>query len=558
MTRKNLPFLVSTLIICSVIISLPISVRADSTTNLLYVNPPATSEVPAGTTFDIQVKVAYFAPFNGWDIHVAVNPSVLNPVALAITPNIFSQNVTSSSPTELSHCINGIGPPGSQCSDLNEGPGIVHSAVAYLGQNITASGDGLLFSITYNVVANGYTQITISNDKITDGTLQGATHTDQQGTYGNQNIQPDFNISANTTVMSITVGLSQNATINLNSLDNFAGQVYMTADVSLPGVGSVTSPKALLSPNNVLLQGNGQNSSTIEITTRSSDSITTYSVTVTATSGTISHSQSITVTVNPVGDFIMDITPRSLSIHATDSGSSIITLATDTGFSGSIHLRMDVPPVPGLIASLGGYDFTISQDDPATTVFSIRTPPSNNPFVYLVNITASSQSSTHPYETITVQSPKANFSLQIGGSRPFLQAGQTNVYTLNVTSVDYFKGKLFLLATSLSDMKETFSRNSLALDLGNSSTILMTVATDAYLAPGNHDINVTALGTTFLQTSVNHNIILTITVVPTPVNRTILGVQPLAYFSIVGALWLGVIGAAIKEIRKPKPKRFLN
>ncbi len=27
---------------------------------------------------------------------------------------------------------------------------------------------------------------------------------------------------------------------------------------------------------------------------------------------------------------------------------------------------------------------------------------------------------------------------------------------------------------------------------------------------------------------------------------------------IVGVLWLGVIGAAIREIRKPKTKRFLT
>jgi hypothetical protein len=30
------------------------------------------------------------------------------------------------------------------------------------------------------------------------------------------------------------------------------------------------------------------------------------------------------------------------------------------------------------------------------------------------------------------------------------------------------------------------------------------------------------------------------------------------YFGIVGTLWAGLIGVAVKEIRKPKPKRFLS
>ncbi len=86
----------------------------------------------------------------------------------------------------------------------------------------------------------------------------------------------------------------------------------------------------------------------------------------------------------------------------------------------------------------------------------------------------------------------------------------------------------------------------------------MTITTDAYLAPGNYIVNMTALGTTFLGVSVNHTITTTITVTSIPIAKTILGLQPLSYFGIIGALWIAVIGAAIREIRKPKPKRFLS
>ncbi|SRR6266568_292432 len=160
--------------------------------------------------------------------------------------------------------------------------------------------------------------------------------------------------------------------------------------------------------------------------------------------------------------------------------------------------------------------------------------------------------------TITAKSPSPDFIFQIGSPGFVVQAGQSRTFTLNMTSVDYFKGQLFLLATSLSGIKEVFTRPSVALDFGSSSTSLMTITTDAYLAPGNYIVNMTALGTTFLGVSVNHTITTTITVTSIPIAKTILGLQPLSYFGIIGALWIAVIGAAIREIRKPKPKRFLS
>jgi hypothetical protein len=126
-----------------------------------------------------------------------------------------------------------------------------------------------------------------------------------------------------------------------------------------------------------------------------------------------------------------------------------------------------------------------------------------------------------------------------------------------MTSLDYFKGQLFLLATSLSGAKEVFSRPSVALEFGNSTTSTLTITTDLGLEPGNHMITLTALGTTFLGASVTHSINMTLTVIQAMLPTTILGIQPLAYFGVIGILSILVIGAAIK-IRKPKPKRILS
>jgi hypothetical protein len=125
-------------------------------------------------------------------------------------------------------------------------------------------------------------------------------------------------------------------------------------------------------------------------------------------------------------------------------------------------------------------------------------------------------------------------------------------------SVDYFKGQVFLLATSLWGAKEVFSRPSVALEFGNSTTSTLTITTDSGLEPGNHMITLTALGTTYLGASVMHSINMTLTVTQAMLPTTILGIQPLAYFGVIGILSIVVIGAAIREVRKSKPKGFLG
>jgi hypothetical protein len=125
-------------------------------------------------------------------------------------------------------------------------------------------------------------------------------------------------------------------------------------------------------------------------------------------------------------------------------------------------------------------------------------------------------------------------------------------------SVDYFKGQVFLLANSLSEAHEVFSRPSVALEFGNSTTSILTITTDLGLASGNYIITLTALGTTFLGAGVTHSINMTLTVTQAMLPTTILGIQPLAYFGVIGILSIVVIGAAIREVRKSKPKGFLG
>ncbi len=422
-----------------------------------------------------------------------------------------------------------------------------------------------MFTVTYDVIAAGFSNITIIEDStISNGsTGKQVIHSTISSTYGTPTVKPDFTIKADPTDFSMTLAASHNVTesvtITLTSIDNFTGTATFSAKATL---------QVSVSPTQVFLPINGTAETTLTVSASNTTTSTVYYITVNATIGSTSHSKILSALVTPIPDFVMSVLPSLLKIHATNSGSSVITIDTQSGYSGSVHLKMDVPSVPGLTASLGATDLTISPKQPATTIFGIRIPASAYPFKYLINITASSSQSTHQPFTITVRPPSPDFDFQVAASSYVVQAGKSLTVTLNTTSLNYFKGQLFFLASSFSGIKSTFTRSSLALDYGpsyptnvdygNSSSSRMTITTDAFLSPGNHNINVTALGTTFLGVPVNHSIILTVTVIPIPAQRVILGLPPVTYFGVIGALWAGLFGFAIREIRKPKQKRFLD
>jgi len=97
---------------------------------------------------------------------------------------------------------------------------------------------------------------------------------------------PDFSISASPTTFSMTAGSSGTSTITVTSLFNFAGTV--TLSVSAPGMS------ASLNPSSLTLSAYGTATSTLSV---SGSTLGTFTATVTGTSGSLSHANTITVGV---------------------------------------------------------------------------------------------------------------------------------------------------------------------------------------------------------------------------------------------------------------------
>ena len=101
---------------------------------------------------------------------------------------------------------------------------------------------------------------------------------------------PDFTIVANPTSMTVSQGSSATASLTLSSVSGFSGNVNLTATV---GGGPTTS----LNPTTVTLTSGGSANSLLTVSTSGATPLGGYTIFVLSASGTISHSLSISLTV---------------------------------------------------------------------------------------------------------------------------------------------------------------------------------------------------------------------------------------------------------------------
>ncbi len=156
------------------------------------------------------------------------------------------------------------------------------------GQTLSAT---LIISPSMLASAGNYT-ITV---KATSGTL---IHIVTLIVFVFVPLPPDFGISANPSLLTVQAGNQATATIFLNSIGGFQGTITVFESSAALAVGvNVT-----INPTSVTLQTNGSSTIVLTISTATITPASFNSITLTATSGALSHSAFITVQVLPPPD----------------------------------------------------------------------------------------------------------------------------------------------------------------------------------------------------------------------------------------------------------------
>ncbi|HEV2386930.1 MAG TPA: protease pro-enzyme activation domain-containing protein [Candidatus Acidoferrales bacterium] len=139
---------------------------------------------------------------------------------------------------------------------------------------------------------------------------------------------PDFSLSAAPSSVTISQGGQGSSTLTVTQLNGFSSSVSFTNPALPSGVSLSFSPNPATT------------STTATFSAISTSATGTTNVTVTGTGGGLSHSVTVSLTVNASGspNFTLSASPGSLTIVRGAKGTSTITVNPQNGFSASVSL----------------------------------------------------------------------------------------------------------------------------------------------------------------------------------------------------------------------------
>ena len=198
---------------------------------------------------------------------------------------------------------------------------------------------------------------------------------------------PDFTITASPTAIGpLNTRVAGTSTITVAPINGFSGTVALAASPS-SGLNASISPTSISS-------GSGQATLSVNSTT-----VGSYSVTVTGTGSSGTHSVIVTVTV-ATPDFKIALSSSTLTVAPGSSGSIIVTLTSLNGFSGTVSLTSTLSPI-GPQVTFSPASVAVSSSSPTSSTLSVSaassgvysTPVSQGN--YNLNVTGTSGSLVH-------------------------------------------------------------------------------------------------------------------------------------------------------------------
>src|SRR3989442_1982306 len=191
-------------------------------------------------------------------------------------------------------------------------------------------------------------------------------------------------------------------------------------------------------------------------------SVGLYIVTVGGGSGLLSHSATVTYTVQ---DFTLVASPVSVSVNAGIVGSSTITLSAVSGFVGSVSISSSVAPSSGLTCSLAPVSVTLGSSGGSMLSCS------GSAGLYDVTVTGTSGPLSHQAKvTYTIQ----DFTITSGPATVTAYARNPGSSTVSVTSLNGFAANVVIAATVSPSIGLTCSLNPSTVNLSTSGTTTLT------------------------------------------------------------------------------------
>ncbi|MGA2973581.1 MAG: CFI-box-CTERM domain-containing protein [Candidatus Bathyarchaeia archaeon] len=211
----------------------------------------------------------------------------------------------------------------------------------------------------------------------------------------------DFSLSLSSPTLSVGAGSSATDTASITSMGSFNSAVALSAS-SLPGGVHVTFSSPSVTPP---AGGTVTSDAMISVDSGTLPSVT--GITITGMSGSLTHSQPLTLTITVTPDFTISGNPVSIPIIQGATGTSTITATSINGFNSAVALSYSwVGSAPtGVTASLPS-PVTPTSGTPATSILTVSTTSSSSTGSFTLSVTGMSGALTH----------SANLAIQISAA----------------------------------------------------------------------------------------------------------------------------------------------
>lgn len=178
----------------------------------------------------------------------------------------------------------------------------LHGFAGTVSLSATSSQTGLLTifnptSVTLMSGGSGTSAMTVSTSSTRPGfysiTINGTSGATTNSTTLDVTVTiPDFRLNPNPISLSLTQGASATTTITITSLSKFEGTLTVTGTISPSG------PSVSFNPASATLTAGGSITSMMTVSTNGSVGTGSYTVTVTVTNGTLTHSTTVPLTIS--------------------------------------------------------------------------------------------------------------------------------------------------------------------------------------------------------------------------------------------------------------------
>jgi hypothetical protein len=149
---------------------------------------------------------------------------------------------------------------------------------------------------------------------------------------------PDFTIGATPASQTVVQGKATDYAVSVGALNSFSGTVALSVSGLPAGATPTFTPSSI---------PGGAGSSNLNVTTLGSTTPGTYTLTITGTSGLLSHSTTVTLVVQsvaPPADFSLSASPTSRTISARQSTTYSITVNPQNGFNSTVAFSLSGLP----------------------------------------------------------------------------------------------------------------------------------------------------------------------------------------------------------------------